>query len=167
MNRSTKAQQNMEFKLVSKREGQRTAFFPHRQDRVSDHIRIEERSIALHRAIADRIRTNPRLMEKARENLQKYLDQFTQENRAAPKSLTEWQDILTHRPWEAVLEFLVSSGESASRLRQSSPFAGILTPKERWKIYEAYRPGAYYPTRTGSGRNFKEKSFDAPCGESD
>jgi len=167
MNRSTKAQQNMEFKLVSKREGQRTAFFPHRQDRVSDHIRIEERSIALHRAIADRIRTNPRLMEKARENLQKYLDQFTQENRAAPKSLTEWQDILTHRPWEAVLEFLVSSGESASRLRQSSPFAGILTPKERWKIYEAYRPGAYYQTRPGSGRNFKEKSFDAPCGESD
>ena len=147
MNRSTKAQKNMKFKLASKREGQRAAFLPQPKDRVSDHIRIEERSIALHRAIADRIRTNPRLMEKARENLQKYLDQCAQENRTAPKSLTEWQDILTHRPWEAVLEFLVSSGESAGRLRQSSPFAGILTPKERWKIYEAYRPGAYYPSR--------------------
>jgi hypothetical protein len=137
----------MEFKPVSKREDQRTTFSPHRQDRVSDHIRIEERSIALHRAIADRIRTNPGLMEKARENLKKYLEQCAQENRTAPKSLTEWQDILTHRPWEAVLELLISPGESAVRLRQSSPFAGILTPKERWKIYEAYRPGAYYPSR--------------------
>lgn len=132
---------------MSKREGQRTAFSPQPKVRVSDHIRIEKRSIALHRAIADRIRTNPRLMEKARENLQKYLDQFAQENRPLPKSLSEWQDILTNRSREAVLEFLVSSGETAGRLRQSSPFAGILTPKERWKIYEAYRPGAYYPSR--------------------
>jgi len=132
---------------VSKREGQRAAFFPQAEVCVSDHIRIEKRSIALHRAIADRIRTNPRLMEKARENLQKYLDQFAQENRPLPKSLSEWQDILTNRSLEAVLEFLVSSGETAGRLRQSSPFAGILTPKERWKIYEAYRPGAYYPSR--------------------
>ena len=127
--------------------GLKDSFRPHPQERVSDHIRIAERSIALHRAIADRIRTNPRLMEKAIENLQKYLDQFAQENRTAPKSLTEWQDILTNRPGEDVLEFLVSSCESASRLRQSSPFAGILTPKERWRIYEAYRPGAYYPSR--------------------
>lgn len=126
---------------------QRSQVFPPPKNRVSDHIRIEKRSIALHRAIADRIRTNPRLMEKARENLQKYLDQFAQENRPLPKSLLEWQDILTNRSREAVLEFLVSSGETAGRLRQSSPFAGILTPKERWKIYEAYRPGAYYPSR--------------------
>ena len=132
---------------MSKREGQRAPFFPQAKVRVSDHIRIEERSIALHRAIAERIRTNPRLMEKARENLQKYLDQFAQENRPLPKSLSEWQDILTNRSLEAVLAFLVSSGETAGRLRQSSPFAGILTPKERWKIYEAYRPGAYYPSR--------------------
>jgi len=127
--------------------GARDSFFPHPRDRVSDHIRIEERSIALHRAIADRIRTNPRLMEKALENLQKYLDQYAQENRTAPKSLTEWQDILSNRPGEDVLELLVSSCELASRLRQSSPFAGILTPKERWRIYEAYRPGAYYSSR--------------------
>ena len=61
----------MEFKLVSKRKCQRAAFFPQAKVCVSDHIRIEKRSIALHRAIADRIRTNPKLMEKARENLQK------------------------------------------------------------------------------------------------
>ena len=131
----------------SAKQVRRTHVFPLQKNRVSDHIRIEVRSIALHRAIADRIRTNPRLMEKAKENLQNYIDQFAQENRTVPKPLSEWQDILTNRSREAVLEFLVSTGETAGRLRQSSPFAGILTPKERWKIYEAYRPGAYYPSR--------------------
>jgi hypothetical protein len=131
----------------SAKQVRRTHVFPQQKNRVSDHIRIEVRSIALHRAIADRIRTNPKLMEKAEENLQNYIDQFAQDNRTVPKSLSEWQDILTNRSREAVLEFLVSTGETAGRLRQSSPFAGILTPKERWKIYEAYRPGAYYPSR--------------------
>ena len=112
------------------------------KDRISDHVRIEKRSIALHRAIAERIRKNPALMEKARENLRKYLDRFARENRPLPNALSEWQDILMSQSREAVLELLVSSGESASRLRQSSPFAGILTPKERWKICEAFRPGA-------------------------
>ena len=83
----------MKFKLASKREGQRAAFFPHRQDRVSDHIRIEERSIALHRAIADRIRTNPRLMEKARENLQKYLEHIIR----AAGSITQDDEIIILR----------------------------------------------------------------------
>ena len=144
--RTPNDQRRMKNQQVNKT-GLKDSFYPQPKNRVSDHVRIEERSIALHRAVADRIRTNPRLMEKARNNLQKYIDQVAQENRTVSKSLSEWQDILTNRSREAVLEFLVSTGESASRLRQFSPFAGILTPKERWKIYEAYRPGAYYPSR--------------------
>jgi hypothetical protein len=33
---------------------------------------------------------------------------------------------------------MVSPSEKARRLRQSSPFCGILTPRERWKIYESF-----------------------------
>lgn len=124
-----------------------TAVSLHSKHAVSDHLRIEERSIALHRAVVKRILKNPELMDKARENLQKYLEQFARDNRPLPKALSEWQDILKNQSLETVLEFLVSSDESAVRLRQSSPFAGILTPKERWKIYETFRPGAYYPSR--------------------
>ena len=89
----------------STKQGQGTAGFPQLKVCVSDHIRIEERSIALHRAVAERIRKNPELMEKARENLQKYLDQFEQKNRTAPKSLSEWQEILANRSREAVWIF--------------------------------------------------------------
>ena len=113
----------------------------------SDHIRIDERSIALHRAVAERIRENPKLMGKAIKNLQRYLKQSFSESRKPVSSLVEWQELLGNRSLEEVLDFTVSDSERARRLRQSSPFAGILTPQERWRIYEAYRPGAYYPSR--------------------
>ena len=113
----------------------------------SDHIRIDERSIALHRAVAERIRENPKLMGKAIKNLQRYLKQSFSESRKPVSSLVEWQELLGNRSLEEVLDFTVSDSERARRLRQSSPFAGILTPQERWRIYEAYRPGAYYQSR--------------------
>ena len=123
---------------------------PHLRDdegRLSDHIRIEERSIALHRAVAKQIRANPRLMEKAKGNLQRYLKHFMQKGGTPTSALLEWLDIVENKSLEEILELLVSGAEKARRLRQSSPFAGILTPQERWKIYEAYRPGAYYQSR--------------------
>ena len=113
----------------------------------SDHIRIDERSIALHRAVAERIRGNPKLMEEAVKNLQRYLQQFFSEGRKPVSSLLEWQELLENQSLEQVLEFMVSDSERARRLRQSSPFAGILTPQERWRIYETYRPGTCYQSR--------------------
>jgi hypothetical protein len=113
----------------------------------SDHIRIEERSIALHRAVAERIRGNPKLMEEAIINLQRYLKQSFSDSRKPVSPLVEWQELLENQSLEETLDFMVSDSERARRLRQSSPFAGILTPQERWRIYEAYRPGTYYQSR--------------------
>ena len=113
----------------------------------SDHIRIEERSIALHRAVADRIRENQGLMKEAVNNLNRFIQQFLSEKRKPVTALLEWQELLENQSLEEVLDFMVSDSERARRLRQSSPFAGILTPRERWRIYEAYRPGAYYQSR--------------------
>jgi hypothetical protein len=113
----------------------------------SDHIRIEERSIALHRAVAERIRGNPKLMEEAIINLQRYLKQSLSDSRKPICPLVEWQELLENQSLEEILDFMVSDSERAKRLRQSSPFSGILTPQERWRIYEAYRPGTYYQSR--------------------
>lgn len=110
----------------------------------SDHIRIEERSIALHRAVADRIRKNHKLMREAEQNLQRYLQQSFSEGKTPTRSLLEWQELLENKSLEEILEFMVSDSERARRMRQSSPFAGILSPQERWRIYEAYRLGTYY-----------------------
>jgi hypothetical protein len=97
-----------------------------------DHLRIEERSIALHRVIAGRIRENSALLEVARENLWRWILEGGERS-----YWKEWEKLL-EGPLEGLLAFMVSPAEKARWLRQSSPFCGILTPQERWKIYESF-----------------------------
>src|SRR6266702_1421641 len=56
----------------------------------------------------------------------------------APRALDEWREILD-RPWPEIAALITAADESATRLRQSSPFAGVLTPAERRRVYEAFR----------------------------
>jgi len=96
------------------------------------HAQIEERSIVLHRVIAQRISDNPALLDVARANLRRWIGQ-----QGERLYWTEWEKILEDT-MEEILAFMVSPTERARRLRQSSPFCGILTPRERWKIYESF-----------------------------
>lgn len=97
----------------------------------SDHKRLDERSLALHAAVADKIRSNPALVERARANLGRW--------RATLNGawMDEWQAILDGSS-DALLAFLRERSERATRLRQSSPFAGALTVEERRAIYESF-----------------------------
>jgi hypothetical protein len=116
---------------------------------ASDHHRIDERSIALHRAVVAKIRRDPRLFEIPRANLQRLEAHYSpQEGKKIPRWLQEWKAILENPDLEEIFSFLVSEDENAFRLRQSSPFSGILTPRERWAIYETFATGAHH---TGCG----------------
>lgn len=55
-----------------------------------------------------------------------------------PPALEEWR-LLLSQPWAEVSAIITDSGERATRLRQSSPFSTILSPKERQRIYDAFR----------------------------
>jgi hypothetical protein len=104
----------------------------------SDHIRVEERSVALHQNIAHLVRANPEHVTTAKKNLERWTQ------RDGDKAVwREWREIL-ERPLPEIMKFLISDDENGRRLRQSSPFCGILTPKERWAIYESFTVGAYY-----------------------
>jgi hypothetical protein len=96
------------------------------------HTQIEERSIVLHRVIAERVSENPALLEVARTNLRRWVGRDGER-----LYWTEWEKIL-NSPLEDILALMVSPSEKARWLRQSSPFCGILTPRERWKIYESF-----------------------------
>jgi hypothetical protein len=96
------------------------------------HGQIEERSILLHREIAQRVSENPALLDMARANLRRWVGQDGER-----LYWTEWEKILKG-PLDDILAFMVSPSERARWLRQSSPFCGILTPRERWKIYESF-----------------------------
>lgn len=99
----------------------------------SDHDRIDKRSLALHTLVARKVLSNTALLEKARENLRSWPAAG-----GCPKSaLAEWDQNLSG-PIEQAARFLVDPSENATRLRQSSPFAGILTQSERMAIFESH-----------------------------
>lgn len=108
----------------------------------SDHSRLDERSLALHTLVARKVLENPALLDTARENLRRW--------QATPGSplpaLAEWDQILSGSV-DQIARFLTERSENATRLRQSSPFAGILTETERLAIYESHAAGTYHSRR--------------------
>ena len=99
------------------------------------HRIIEARSLAMHCLIARKIEADRRLLAAARRNLATWIARY---GHGAPLALGEWREILD-RPWPEIAALITAADESAVRLRQSSPFAGVLTPAERRRVYEAFR----------------------------
>jgi hypothetical protein len=94
------------------------------------HDRLENRSLALHRAIAAKLRQHPKMLAIAGKNLNRWEEMGS---RSQPY-WDVWRNILA-RPLEEILTVIVQDTPRMAELRQSSPFAGILEPKERWHIY--------------------------------
>jgi hypothetical protein len=102
----------------------------------SAHRLAEARSLAMHALIAEKISRDPQLLEIPRRNLQRWSRRWDKES---PRWLEEWRRLL-RRPWHEIAGFIAEPSERGARLRQSSPFAGVLTPEERQRVYEAFRP---------------------------
>ncbi|HXS94046.1 MAG TPA: hypothetical protein VN736_05530 [Candidatus Limnocylindrales bacterium] len=97
------------------------------------HRRIDRRSLALHRAIAEKLRVTPALIQVARDNL----DRWSRQNGRSQPYWDAWREILD-KPIEDVLTIMVEESERLDSLRQATPFAGILTPAQRWAIYQRF-----------------------------
>ncbi len=108
------------------------------------HDRLERRSLALHRAIAAKLRVRPELLSIARENIERW---SRRGGRSQPY-LDTWRAILD-RPLEEILQVIVEDSPRMTDLRQSAPFAGVLDPRERWHVYDTFEPGTHHPR----GRN--------------
>jgi hypothetical protein len=102
---------------------------------MRSHEWIDDRSLALDRAIADKLRAKPALVDQARRTLDRWVEQ---RRPAVPSVLLEWQEILAHWPLPRILDLLASDEENPRRLRQSSPFCGILSDEERLAILREY-----------------------------
>ena len=105
------------------------------QPTYSSHRLLEVRSLAMHAVIARKIERDPALLAIAHRNVERWSARWKE---SAPAWLEEWRELLS-RPWQEVAALITESGERASRLRQSSPFAGVLSNEERWRIHEALR----------------------------
>jgi hypothetical protein len=75
---------------------------------------------------------HPEWVEMARRNL----DRWARRNRDAPSLLRcydEWRELLD-LPIAEICAVLTAKTDEGQRLRQNSPFAGVLSPSEVWEI---------------------------------
>jgi len=95
------------------------------------HQKIDARSLMLHQAIAAKIDADATRagLKLARENCRRWQAQ------SPSRATAEWEAILKS-DWRQVREILLQESEEGQRLRQSSPFTGILSPQERRTIFE-------------------------------
>ncbi|MBM4184313.1 MAG: helix-turn-helix transcriptional regulator [Gemmatimonadetes bacterium] len=96
--------------------------------------REERRSLALHQAIADRLRCDPEgVVAKAKRTL----DLMLAGSAGSSPFLREWK-VLLERPPDALVSFLTDRDPWARELRHVTPFAGILTAVERARVYREF-----------------------------
>jgi hypothetical protein len=94
---------------------------------------IEQRILAQHEIVAQRLRANPdNVLARARANLTRWKARY--EDEAQPTYLHEWE-VLLAGPLKRVEEVLTADSQDARRLRSSSPFAGVVSARERWSLY--------------------------------
>jgi excisionase family DNA binding protein len=117
----------------------------HRRVRLDDVLRLKEgertagkltrdqiRSLWLHQPVARRLVTDPeRTVHRARANLRRL--KAAHPRGVAAHWLGEWARLLDG-PVDELLEAMTSRSERGCELRQNSPFAGVLTQRERARI---------------------------------
>jgi len=101
------------------------------------HQEIDERSLALHRLVVEKIRKNPALFDRARLTLARYRRSVC--GRSQPY-LREWERLM-NQGMDACLDAAVAGSERATAMRQSSPFSGILTNRERFAFLKTWNSG--------------------------
>jgi hypothetical protein len=104
---------------------------------VVGHEFQDQVSLELGRRVAAGLAKHPEWLELARTNL----DRWSRQNHDAPTLLRcylEWRDLLA-RPLAEIIEILTETSEEGQRLRQNSPFVGVLSPQEVWEIKSRLR----------------------------
>ena len=101
------------------------------------HAGREAQSLAIHRRIAGVLAERPReVIDKARSNLESWLK--IHHGSALETVYREWRGLLDTLTPDEISALIVAEGETATRLRQSSPFAGVLSPAEIWSIKRSH-----------------------------
>lgn len=98
------------------------------------HGDLDARALAIARAMAQRIRRDPSLVEQAVRYLERRLPSASPGERL---EVEEWQGILSSMSVARLCRFLVQNDARATRLRQSLPFLTALSPQDRRAIFAA------------------------------
>lgn len=101
------------------------------------HEQIDKRSMAMALAVVELVDGDPGRsgLVRARATCERWLREY-----GPDPNVAEWHGILK-REWSEIRRVLLDPSEEGTRLRQNSPFAGVLPPRQRWDIYRRFRDG--------------------------
>ncbi len=98
------------------------------------HAQLDARALEIARAVADRIRRDPSLVEEA----QRYVERRLRSASAGERlELEEWRFTLANTSVSRLCRLLVKNDQRWARLRQSLPFLNVLSQEERRAIFAA------------------------------
>ena len=96
---------------------------------------MQARILALHVMAARKIEIQPELLEIAHHNLARWRERGSGTPGVVIRA---WRKAL-RLPWPEVSALITEQTEAGVRLRSTTPFIDVLTPRERRRIYEAFR----------------------------
>ena len=97
---------------------------------INSHSRNDRFSLLLHREAAQAVVRDEALLQRAATTLRRWK---LAQGSNAPHAWDEWLALIADgRP--AVVRTMLSEDESATRLRQSSPFSVMVSPRRRWAL---------------------------------
>jgi hypothetical protein len=99
------------------------------------HRRSDRRSLALHLAVARKLKENPSLWYVPLANIARWAE----DRDSIPTPYRVWKELLETLSHEDIIKLLLSRSQRATHLRSSSPFTGILDQGERNQIFERFR----------------------------
>lgn len=99
------------------------------------HSEIDQRSLAMHILVAEKVRADTGLLVRARATLERW------NAHVSPRTfvyLDEWRKLMDSGV-EAVLAVATEDSEHAAALRQASPFACLLSNQERFALLKQWK----------------------------
>ena len=102
--------------------------------RIDPHRLAEARSLAAHQVIAKRLRSEPALLDQARARVASWL----RDGSVAATYAEAWHAILAS-DIDDISAAICDPSDHGRSLRQCTPFAGAIPPRERWALWNEVR----------------------------
>jgi hypothetical protein len=98
------------------------------------HRLAEERSVAYHALVGQRILGDEAVLARARARIEAWAENSS----VHPRWVEGWRQWLSLPPVE-LNRRLTERSEEANALRQVTPFAGVVEPRTRWRLWREVR----------------------------
>ena len=101
---------------------------------LGSHQFLDRLALAYHYAIAARLIAAPEeVLSVARDNLRRWMKIHAESSTAY--ALEEWQHLIDTRTVSELIAIITEDSDEGQRLRQSTPFVGVLPETEREEIF--------------------------------